>query len=143
MNLTRPRWEPPVVVQVLGQTNAAVWSAVVLPLFVAWIGVVSASCEGGVVKKRFQAPIEIVHWDETGAGVSDADRLLRSAKVSEARAVLEAAVAMSPGSAARQYNAGVICEIADDPDAARRYYIEALRLDPTHRFAVVALARQR
>jgi hypothetical protein len=73
---------------------------------------------------------EAIELDERAPAFDQAWELIDSSHLLEARTFWETALKQNRSSAALHYDLGAVCEALGDLDAARRYFLEALRLSP-------------
>jgi tetratricopeptide (TPR) repeat protein len=73
---------------------------------------------------------ETIDLDDRAPSFNDAVSMINSDRLSDARAIWEAAIARNRASAPLHYDLGAVCEAAGDVRAAEEYYKAAVRLAP-------------
>lgn len=76
---------------------------------------------------------ETIDLDENAPRFADGMEMIRSDRLSEARAIWESALRTHRDSAPLLYDLGAVCEASGDLPAARRYLQSAVRLAPRNR----------
>lgn len=73
---------------------------------------------------------ESIELDERAPAFAEAAEMIRADRLGEARSFWEARLPQNRGSAALQYDLGVLCEALGDVNAAHAYYSSAARVAP-------------